>query len=79
MPISETSPTNAEKVRTGILNITRNLPDNPERYPKDKFKKDNTGNYRVFEAYSFRVAYRYTDKVIKILRVRHVKQEPKYY
>lgn len=77
--IKETSPANAEKVKEGILSITRKLPENPEKYPLDKFKINNPGNYRAFEKYSYRVAYRHTEKVIKILRIRHVKQEPKSY
>lgn len=77
--IKKTSPANAEKVKENILAITRRLPEHPEKYPLDKFKKDNPGNYRAFEKYSYRVTYRHTEKVIKILRVRHVKQEPKPY
>ncbi|MEX2568512.1 MAG: type II toxin-antitoxin system RelE/ParE family toxin [Cyclobacteriaceae bacterium] len=77
--IKENSPVSAEKVKDTILFMTRNLPDHPEKYPLDRFKKDNPGNYRAFEKYSYRVAYRHTDKEIKILRLRHVKQEPKPY
>ena len=77
--IAEDSPKNAEKVRDGILKITRSLPQNPEKYPLDKFKKNNKGNYRAFEKYSYRIAYRHSDKEIKVIRIRHVKQEPKGY
>ena len=77
--IGEDSPVNAEKVRNEILAITRNLPHHPEKYPPDKFKKNNPGNYRAFEKHSYRVAYRHTDKEIRILIFRHVKQEPKKY
>ncbi|MBD3631175.1 type II toxin-antitoxin system RelE/ParE family toxin [Cyclobacterium sp.] len=77
--IKENSPASAEKVKETILVMTRNLPDHPEKYPLDRFKKDNPGNYRALEKYSYRVAYRHTDKEIKILRLRHVKQEPKPY
>ena len=77
--IRQDSPVNADKVRKEILKITSGLADRPERYPPDKFKKNNPGNYRAFEKYSYRVAYRYTEKEIKILSVRHVKQEPKEY
>ena len=75
----EESYKNAEMVKEGISKIVDGLPDNPEKYPPDKYKKNNTGNYRAFEKYSFRVAYLYTEKEIRILRVRHVKQEPKEY
>lgn len=77
--IKQDSLTNAEKVRTGIIKITRSLSGRPEKYPPDKFKTDNRGNYRAFEKYSYRVAYKITEEEIIILRIRHVKQEPKEY
>ena len=77
--IREDSYSNAEKVREGVTKIVDNLPDHPEKHPPDKYKKNNKGNYRAFEKYSYRVAYKITEKEIRILRVRHVKQEPKEY
>ncbi|HEX5167556.1 MAG TPA: type II toxin-antitoxin system RelE/ParE family toxin [Cyclobacteriaceae bacterium] len=68
-----------KKVRTGIIKIIDNLIHHPEKYPRDKFKKANSGNYRAFERYSYRVIYNITEKEIRILRFRHVKQEPKEY
>jgi len=70
---------NAEKVRSGIVKIVDQLPSYPEKYPLDKYKRDNPGNYRAFEKYSYRIAYKHTDKEIRILRIRHVKQDPKTY
>jgi plasmid stabilization system protein ParE len=55
--IKEDSLVNAERVREEILKISKGLPDHPEKYPPDKFKKANTGNYRAFEKYSYRVVY----------------------
>ena len=44
-----------------------------------KARTDNDGNFWSFESNSLRIAYLITDKHIRILRVRHVKQEPKHY
>ena len=77
--IHNQSPVNAEKVRKEITQIVDNLLKNPEKYPPDKYKKNNPGNYRAFEKYSYRVAYKHTEKEIRVLRIRHVKQEPKSY
>ena len=68
---------NAEKVRDGIVKIIDTLPKNPEKFPPDKFKRNNTGLFRAFEKFSYRISYRYTSSEIRILRIRHVKQEPK--
>lgn len=77
--IAKSSPKNAEKVKEAILSTTRRLPEHPERYPLDKFKHNNPGNYRAFEQFSLRIAYRHNEKEIRILRCRHVKQRPKPY
>ncbi len=79
MYIKQDSLVNAEKVKNGILKITKSLSENPTKFPPDRFKNKNEGDYRAFEKYSYRVAYRYSKKEIKILRIRHVKQEPLAY
>lgn len=75
--ISEESQLQAERVEEGILTSISGLVQNPERYPPDKFKKNNPGNFRAFEKLSFRIAYKVTQKQIRILRIRNVRQEPK--
>ncbi|NQZ75968.1 MAG: type II toxin-antitoxin system RelE/ParE family toxin [Ekhidna sp.] len=77
--ILEDSYSGAQKVRSEINAVIDDLPSDPEIYPPDKYKKNNPGNYRAFEKHSYRVAYRHTEKEIRILRIRHVKQEPKEY
>jgi len=77
--IKEKSYLNAEKVKEGITKMVDSLPNNPAKHPPDKFRKKNPGNYRAFEKYSFRIAYKFTEQEIRILRVRHVKQEPQEY
>lgn len=66
----------AETVKNGILESIDEIPKEPYKYPQDKFKKDNPGNYRAFEKYNFRIAYKVTEENIQVLRVRHVKREP---
>ena len=68
---------NAEKVRDGIVKVIDTLPKNPEKFPSDKFKRNNTGLFRAFEKFSYRISYRFTSSEIRILRIRHAKQEPK--
>ena len=77
--ISQESYQNAELVETAVLTKLETLKSHPEKYPPDKFKHNNQGNYRAFETHSYRVAYRFTAKQIRVLRIRHVKQEPKSY
>jgi len=69
----------AEMVRDDIFDILNDLPANPLKFPADKFKADNNGNSRAFEKHSIRIAYLVSESYIKILRVRHVRQEPQQY
>jgi plasmid stabilization system protein ParE len=77
--ISQESELQAERVEEAILTKVDGLVKNPEKYPPDKFKTNNNGNYRAFETHSYRVSYRHTETAIRILRIRHVKQKPREY
>jgi len=56
--IKETSVVNAENVKKTIIGMIDKLPENPQRYAVDKFKRNNPGNYRAFEKYNYRIAIR---------------------
>ena len=58
------------------MDTTESLPENPEKFPPDKYKMKNDGSFRAFELFSYRVAYQITSKEIRILRVRHIRMEP---
>ena len=77
--INRESPQNALKVINAITTAVAKTIANPEIYAPDKYKKDNDGSYRAFEKYSHRISYRFSKKVIRILRVRHTSMEPKKY
>jgi plasmid stabilization system protein ParE len=77
--IAEDSIQNAENVRKEILEKIENIISNPEIYSTDKFKTNNDGSYRAFELHRYRIAYRFTEKEIRILRIRHTSREPKDY
>lgn len=77
--ISIDSPKNAIKVVNDIVLAAEKAIVNPEYYNPDKYKENNDGSYRAFEKHHYRVAYRYQKNVIRILRVKHTKTEPKKY
>lgn len=77
--ISTDSVLQAERVEQEVLTAINSIPVNPEQHPPDKFKRNNAGNFRAFEIASFRIAYKITESQIRILRIRHVKQEPRHY
>ncbi len=70
---------NAEKVKKGILEATSNLAINPEIYPRDKYKIDNDGSFRVFELYRYCISYQIINDEVVIIRIRHTSMNPKKY
>ena len=77
--IRKDSPQNAEKVKKKILKQIRELAKKPEIYNPDKYKSNNTGNYRAFELHRFRISYFVKETEIIITRIRHTSQEPREY
>ena len=66
----------AKEVKNSILKKCKELLENPNLYEQDRFKSDNDGSFRAFEKFKYRVAYKITEKQIRILRVRHTSREP---
>ncbi|MEL6538231.1 MAG: type II toxin-antitoxin system RelE/ParE family toxin [Bacteroidota bacterium] len=77
--ISQNSYQNALMVETAILENIEKACQSPERFPKDKFRKSNDGNFRAFETHSFRITYMIEEETLVVLRIRHVKQNPELY
>jgi plasmid stabilization system protein ParE len=77
--ISLTSPEYARKLVHDITATTNGLLENPTRYPPDRFRIGNHGDFRAFEIHQYRIAYQITKAQIKILRLRHVRQKPLEY
>ena len=77
--ISLDSLQNAQMVRDALINLTIDLPGNPEKHPLDKFKKSNDGTWRAFEKYSYRISYHISKNQIRIVRMRHTSMSPLAY
>ena len=69
----------ADKVRKSIRDTAKSLALHPEIFSLDRFKKNNDGNYRAFERYSYRISYKVKETQIIILRVRHTSRLPLEY
>jgi len=67
---------NAEKVRKRIFAATSSLSLHPKKYPADKDRINNDGNFRAFIVYRYRISYQIQEAEILILRVRHTSMEP---
>jgi plasmid stabilization system protein ParE len=77
--ISKDSPKNAAKVVQEIADAVYKAIQNPEIYGPDKYKTDNDGSYRAVEKHHYRIAYRFSNNTIRVLRVRHTSMEPLEY
>ena len=77
--ISLDAPQNALKVVNDIARAVEKASENPSAYPLDKYKMDNDGTFRALEKHKYRLSYRCSGHIIRVLRVRHTKMNPKYY
>ncbi len=69
----------AEKVKEEIIAASRKLASNPEMHAPDKYRKDKDVRFRAFTKHNYRISYFIAEDAIRIIRLRHVKQEPKEY
>ena len=77
--INQDSPQNAKNVITEITALADKLPEHPEMFAPDKYKKENDGSWRAFEKYHYRISYRITKNNIRIIRMRHTSRSPLNY
>ena len=77
--IQKDSPQQAERVRQEIIVATKKLSANPEMHPPDKYRTDKDSRFRAFEKFNYRISYVVTQDSIRVLRFRHVKQQPQEY
>ena len=77
--ISKDSPGNAAKVMEQMIEAVHKAIPNPELYGPDKFKTGNDGSYRALEKHHYRIAYRFSNGIIRVLRIRHTSMEPLEY
>jgi plasmid stabilization system protein ParE len=69
----------AEKVKQEIIAASKRLADYPEMHPPDKYRKDKDARFRAFIKYNYRISYFITEDTIRVIRLRHMEQEPKEY
>lgn len=77
--VRENSPQNADLVANAILATIEKAARFPEHFPPDKYKHNNSGSFRAFEIYSFRISFYCDEEILRIVRVRHTKQNPLNY
>jgi plasmid stabilization system protein ParE len=74
--IRQDSIKNADIVANAIWAAIDKASRFPEHFPPDKYKLNNTGSFRAFEIYNFRISFYADADIIRIVRIRHTKQKP---
>ena len=77
--IENDSPQNAESVVLTILNKLDDIVGNEEKYPIDKYRKNNKGDFIAFELFRIRISYQILQDEILIVRIRSTSQKPLNY
>jgi len=75
--ISTDSPQNASRIISEIVDQADSISAHPEKYPPDRLFTDNDGSYRFFIKHNYRIVYRFTPGLVKILWIRHIRMQPK--
>ncbi|WP_425391685.1 type II toxin-antitoxin system RelE/ParE family toxin [Ekhidna sp.] len=74
--IKQDSVAAARQVRKEIIQASKSLNLNPEKYQLDEYYLNNPGNIRRYFRWSYRIVYQVNEKTIDILNVIHTSQEP---
>jgi len=77
--IAEDSLVQADKVFEKIVSSTSKLALQPNRFPPDKYKTGNAGDFRAYEIFHYRISYKITAGRVYIVRVRSTHQNPELY
>lgn len=77
--IKDRSIQGSEIVEEGIYSKLEQVRKYPFRFPPDKYRLGNNGNFRNFISHSYSVTYEVTEQEIRVVRIIHVKQKPKNY
>lgn len=77
--VREDSPQNADKIKKEILGRIDKLVNAPEINLPDKYKMNNSGNFRAFELHHYRISYLVKEEEIIIARIRHTSMKPLLY
>lgn len=62
-----------------ILASIKELMANPQKYPRDKYRKDQDRSFRAFEIHEYRITCHVSDEEIRMIRLRHTKINPLNY
>jgi plasmid stabilization system protein ParE len=77
--IAEESIIQADNVFDRIVSATAHLQKQPHKFPPDKYKTNNNGDFRAFEIFHYRISYKISLEFIYIVRVRSTYQNPETY
>lgn len=68
-----------DKVIDSLVNSVLILKTDWEIYETDEMRIPINENFRAFEKLNYRISYKITQKIIFIIRVRHISRNPKFY
>ena len=74
--IAKDSLTAAEKVKKTILKTTRSLGFSPEKFEKEKYLKELSGNFRSVTKWHYKIIYEVTDNEVIIIDIFHTSMDP---
>lgn len=72
------SPSAAIKVRRKLIETAKSLRQMPERFSKEEYLSEKTGNYRSVTQWHYRIVYKVLEEEVLILRFMHTSLDPEH-
>ena len=69
----------ANRVMSDVLDAVDEILIYPFKFEKDRFRRNNSGEFRARTIYHYRITYRVRNEVIEIVQIRHTSRKPKYF
>lgn len=74
--IAEDSVSAAKHVKMTLSQLAKSLGNFPEKYSKEVYLTDESGNYRSVSKWRYKIIYEVTDKHVIIINIFNTSQHP---
>lgn len=75
--VKQDSPSAAKKIRKRLIEIVKSLDTLPERFKREEYLSEKTGNYRSVTQWHYKIVYKITDDDVIVLQFFHTSKDPK--
>jgi toxin ParE1/3/4 len=75
--VKRDSPVAAKKIRKRLIEIAKSLNTLPERFKREEYLSEKTGNYRSVTQWHYKIVYKIINDDVVVLQFFHTSKNPK--